>query len=107
MAQELGQGRRTLAVAWWEVGTVCLWFCRQDLTRSSSNAASSFSAQTGRLAMAEWVSHDAYDQQTAGKRIFRHFGEQNKAGFPDKELGTTPSVGAPNKWRLDLFLVYS
>lgn len=93
MAQEPGQGRSALVVAWWEVGIECLWICRQDLTRSSSSAASSFSAQTGRLATAEWVSLDACDHQTAGKRIFRHFGEQNKAGFPDKGLGTTPRCG--------------
>lgn len=61
--------------------------------QSSNNAASSFSAQTGRLATAEWVSLDGCDHQTAGKRIFRHFGEQNKAGFPDKGLGTTPRCG--------------
>lgn len=61
--------------------------------QKQQQCASSFSAQTGRLAMAEWVSLDACDHQTAGKRIFRHYGEQNRAGFPDKGLGTAPRCG--------------
>jgi hypothetical protein len=44
-------------------------------------------------ATAKWVSFDACDHQIAGNKIFRHFWGQNKAGFPDKGLGTTPRCG--------------
>lgn len=57
--------------------------------------------------MAECLSLGGYDHQAARKRIFGHFGGQNKAGFPDKGLGTTPRCGVVNRWSLDLFCVHS
>lgn len=57
--------------------------------------------------MAECLSLGGYDHQAARKRIFGHFGGQNKAGFPDKGLGMTPRCGVVNRWSLDLFCVHS